>query len=115
MEWPPRPRSTRPTAFIRRERAIGSSWKRFSRRLNRCSREIDENGLRSMYEGGRVSCPLTLRLQQIQRALCYSGMPWSSSRSGNNDGFALDPPVSERSEEHTSELQSLAYLVCRLL
>src|SRR2546425_13151791 len=24
-------------------------------------------------------------------------------------------PVSERSEEHTSELQSLAYLVCRLL
>src|SRR2546425_6026174 len=24
-------------------------------------------------------------------------------------------PVAERSEEHTSELQSLAYLVCRLL
>src|SRR3989441_13181180 len=24
------------------------------------------------------------------------------------------PPVLERSEEHTSELQSLAYLVCRL-
>src|SRR3989441_7608956 len=37
--------------------------------------------------------------------------------------FALDPffklstrpPKSMRSEEHTSELQSLAYLVCRLL
>src|SRR5205823_14454652 len=28
-------------------------------------------------------------------------------------GFTLLPP--ERSEEHTSELQSLAYLVCRLL
>src|SRR5687767_15663716 len=25
------------------------------------------------------------------------------------------PPVARRSEEHTSELQSLAYLVCRLL
>src|SRR2546425_7364408 len=28
-------------------------------------------------------------------------------------GFNVDP--TERSEEHTSELQSLAYLVCRLL
>src|SRR5687767_15706951 len=27
----------------------------------------------------------------------------------------LSHPVHERSEEHTSELQSLAYLVCRLL
>src|SRR5205823_8912266 len=28
---------------------------------------------------------------------------------------SLDEVVSDRSEEHTSELQSLAYLVCRLL
>src|SRR3712207_7714699 len=28
---------------------------------------------------------------------------------------ALDPDVHERSEEHTSELQSRQYLVCRLL
>src|SRR2546425_4728112 len=28
---------------------------------------------------------------------------------------SADPPFSGRSEEHTSELQSLAYLVCRLL
>src|SRR5205823_9468768 len=27
---------------------------------------------------------------------------------------AMIPPASRRSEEHTSELQSLAYLVCRL-
>src|SRR5687767_15693486 len=27
----------------------------------------------------------------------------------------MDPNVGTRSEEHTSELQSLAYLVCRLL
>src|SRR2546425_8911798 len=30
-------------------------------------------------------------------------------------GFAARPFSSARSEEHTSELQSLAYLVCRLL
>src|SRR2546425_7324036 len=29
--------------------------------------------------------------------------------------FALADDVGKRSEEHTSELQSLAYLVCRLL
>src|SRR5687767_15307069 len=28
---------------------------------------------------------------------------------------ASDPRAADRSEEHTSELQSLAYLVCRLL
>src|ERR1041384_79923 len=27
---------------------------------------------------------------------------------------ANEPPIGDRSEEHTSELQSLAYLVCRL-
>src|SRR6185437_5179156 len=29
--------------------------------------------------------------------------------------FAITPPCDIKSEEHTSELQSLAYLVCRLL
>src|SRR5687767_15867837 len=29
--------------------------------------------------------------------------------------FSLEPKTAVRSEEHTSELQSLAYLVCRLL
>src|SRR2546423_11386064 len=31
------------------------------------------------------------------------------------ESHSLHPAVDERSEEHTSELQSLAYLVCRLL
>src|SRR5687767_15746797 len=31
------------------------------------------------------------------------------------DGSPEAPPGERRSEEHTSELQSLAYLVCRLL
>src|SRR2546425_4371752 len=42
-----------------------------------------------------------------------------SRRSPNSAcGFVVSPPVDRldpRSEEHTSELQSLAYLVCRLL
>src|SRR2546425_9709122 len=32
-----------------------------------------------------------------------------------NTGFSVSQPIFHRSEEHTSELQSLAYLVCRLL
>src|SRR2546425_9278559 len=44
-----------------------------------------------------------------------------SSRPGSHSTIDMVPPFvsrrsrSERSEEHTSELQSLAYLVCRLL
>src|SRR2546425_7198327 len=44
-----------------------------------------------------------------------SGRPhaWHDSASWSAD-FG-DPATEDRSEEHTSELQSLAYLVCRLL
>src|SRR2546425_2382416 len=41
-----------------------------------------------------------------------------SSESGKRDASATrsqGSPCTTRSEEHTSELQSLAYLVCRLL
>src|SRR2546425_4140468 len=42
--------------------------------------------------------------------------PNSSSACSNNDPRRLqDKAQVARSEEHTSELQSLAYLVCRLL
>src|SRR2546425_6241082 len=34
---------------------------------------------------------------------------------GQIEGVEVGGPVALRSEEHTSELQSLAYLVCRLL
>src|SRR2546425_3280842 len=33
----------------------------------------------------------------------------------DQDGYSVCSRIKERSEEHTSELQSLAYLVCRLL
>src|SRR5947209_11863535 len=34
---------------------------------------------------------------------------------GNENDFTVFPPTGFRSEEHTSELQSRQYLVCRLL
>src|SRR2546425_5380388 len=37
----------------------------------------------------------------------------AAHRAAHRGGVRLDP--GQRSEEHTSELQSLAYLVCRLL
>src|SRR2546425_7341649 len=46
--------------------------------------------------------------------------PWASAEStaaavASVEPSSTPPPVPMRSEEHTSELQSLAYLVCRLL
>src|SRR3989441_13060560 len=49
--------------------------------------------------------------------------PWAGARNNRwlpvleafDLGFTALPEVEWRSEEHTSELQSLAYLVCRLL
>src|SRR2546425_11620509 len=41
---------------------------------------------------------------------------WRRDESGGPcDSFRQTDPRQRRSEEHTSELQSLAYLVCRLL
>src|SRR2546423_7242024 len=52
------------------------------------------------------------------RSLCTARSTRGSSRASSptNRSAAVPPrPRSRRSEEHTSELQSLAYLVCRLL
>src|SRR2546425_8868172 len=43
------------------------------------------------------------------------GFPGGSVVVSPGGQIALRGPLFERSEEHTSELQSLAYLVCRLL
>src|SRR2546425_8450440 len=40
---------------------------------------------------------------------------WSRARLAAATAETQTPPTQRRSEEHTSELQSLAYLVCRLL
>src|SRR2546425_7763625 len=44
----------------------------------------------------------------------WLGRSWRPQRKVYRDAAALGADV-DRSEEHTSELQSLAYLVCRLL
>src|SRR2546425_5245445 len=47
--------------------------------------------------------------QDVDRNHCQTGPAHLPSSTPPN------PSLSSRSEEHTSELQSLAYLVCRLL
>src|SRR2546425_7231971 len=42
-------------------------------------------------------------------------IPVTPQRGPHMETLAFYFPVVDRSEEHTSELQSLAYLVCRLL
>src|SRR2546425_5313982 len=41
--------------------------------------------------------------------------PWFDVTTISGRPSPLKSPIATRSEEHTSELQSLAYLVCRLL
>src|SRR5229473_4997933 len=58
----------------------------------------------------------TLSLTTLFRSDCAqdeSAVPGAAAVL--RDGTVPLPPVEVRSEEHTSELQSLAYLVCRLL
>src|SRR5687767_15522753 len=45
----------------------------------------------------------------------YASQTTSRARAWRRNAVSSSVPSSPRSEEHTSELQSLAYLVCRLL
>src|SRR3712207_7632006 len=57
--------------------------------------------------GGRIGDGLVgLRLEPLRLVLAADGL---------RDLAQVGAPVDERSEEHTSELQSRQYLVCRLL
>src|SRR2546425_7840256 len=51
----------------------------------------------------------------ISMSLCWSSMASRVSLKGTHKSPATPKNPTSRSEEHTSELQSLAYLVCRLL
>src|SRR2546425_8803313 len=53
------------------------------------------------------------RLDQRSEAVCLAERRGELVRQRRTRPIRLQP--AERSEEHTSELQSLAYLVCRLL
>src|SRR2546425_7245295 len=57
--------------------------------------------------------PTTNMLLETSKAFRRSSSSGFVNAAGFSSRTALPKP--ERSEEHTSELQSLAYLVCRLL
>src|SRR2546425_4615764 len=78
-----------------------------------------EDGIRDKLVTGVQTCALP-----ISAFLCSSTLPvMKGSSSGpisrrtsvRYDARTVPSSVRPRSEEHTSELQSLAYLVCRLL
>src|SRR5205823_12571979 len=51
----------------------------------------------------------------VRTTLAEAGIPLAGVRIVDGSGLSsLDRLTARRSEEHTSELQSLAYLVCRL-
>src|SRR3712207_7680818 len=56
-------------------------------------------------------------IDRVRDALgdAYWGFWMLGGMSGGGMGFIVDPRRHARSEEHTSELQSRQYLVCRLL
>src|SRR5687767_15489291 len=63
----------------------------------------------------------TLFRSRWRSSVSCSGSFWRTARSTSGGSSVVGPPFARppsrrrRSEEHTSELQSLAYLVCRLL
>src|SRR2546425_6448096 len=56
-----------------------------------------------------------LRRHRVALMLCDIRMPGTSGVDLVPQALEIAPDLAIRSEEHTSELQSLAYLVCRLL
>src|SRR2546425_3655201 len=88
---------------------------------------IAQTKMKSMAPGTNSVSVSASRSRQSWRN-SFAMMPWSRLPTSTPPGFersellaharlalAIDERHEERSEEHTSELQSLAYLVCRLL
>src|SRR5687767_15319537 len=76
-----------------------------------------EDGIRDKLVTGVQTCALPISPQFEPGGLWLHRCAIVRSRSGTHGIFpdCLRDALSLRSEEHTSELQSLAYLVCRLL
>src|SRR2546423_7419873 len=53
--------------------------------------------------------------EPVRRDVAEVGRRWGPARAAESRPCERARPREDRSEEHTSELQSLAYLVCRLL
>src|SRR2546425_6549599 len=81
--------------------------------------EILEPGLRDLRAGVRSVSALLIMIAAPRLARCGISIPGELSPSSLPEHELYNLLVAEqgpeRSEEHTSELQSLAYLVCRLL
>src|SRR5687767_15319603 len=60
---------------------------------------------------------VTRRMRELHRRIPQFGAGEVPHRGGKGFLAVVEPEIHDahRSEEHTSELQSLAYLVCRLL
>src|SRR6478609_11195209 len=71
-----------------------------------------EDGIRDKLVTGVQTCALPIYLGSPQSGQVSGVVIWKPPRRTR---MACSPPPGSRSEEHTSELQSLAYLVCRLL
>src|SRR2546425_5919487 len=64
----------------------------------------------TLFRSHEIRTPLAIIRGELENALQAPGL---TAELRETIGSALEE--AERSEEHTSELQSLAYLVCRLL
>src|SRR5687767_15389170 len=76
-----------------------------------------ERGDQQCIEAGRVAQRLEIQTHQCVGVLVGKILEIDSGFGEQDIQACLRPAVARvrRSEEHTSELQSLAYLVCRLL
>src|SRR2546425_9098667 len=63
----------------------------------------------------RAGCGMRIVFRDSNRARPSSGSSAIPSRASSRSPGGQKNGLRGRSEEHTSELQSLAYLVCRLL
>src|SRR3712207_8354489 len=91
------------------------------RDLNKCNVEQCKYAFITNAQGGIINDPVLLRLDEnhFWLSLADSDVLLWAQGLAYNSGFNVEirePDVGPmRSEEHTSELQSRQYLVCRLL
>src|SRR3989441_6165325 len=80
---------------------------------HRCERT---GALRGIVRETGATCTVTIDEQDEERGVSGGNPPDHSGASSSTAATTVAAvSVPKRSEEHTSELQSLAYLVCRLL